>query len=76
MLNVDHKLTPSFLTFVTMFMVVVRDKTDEFWEKFQMAFDPPPHFRKIILQFFMIDMVAFMQGGMMARSHEMHTHDF
>ena len=23
-------------------------KTDEFSEKFQMAFDPPPHFRKII----------------------------
>ena len=27
-------------------------KTDEFSEKFQTAFDPPPHFRKIILQFF------------------------
>ena len=28
-------------------------KTDEFLEKFQMAFDPaPPHLRKIILQFF------------------------
>ena len=25
-------------------------KTDEFSEKFQTAFDPPPHFRKIILQ--------------------------
>ena len=27
-------------------------KTDEFSEKFQMAFDPPPHFRKIILRIF------------------------
>ena len=27
-------------------------KSDEFSEKFQMAFDPP-HFRKIILQFFL-----------------------
>ena len=27
-------------------------KSNEFWEKFQMAFDPPPHFWKIILQFF------------------------
>ena len=28
-------------------------KTDEFSEKFQTAFDPPPpHFRKVILQIF------------------------
>ena len=29
-------------------------KTDEFSEKFQTAFDPPPppHFRKVVLQFF------------------------
>ena len=27
-------------------------KTDEFLEKFQTAFDPPPHFRKIMLRFF------------------------
>ena len=27
-------------------------KTDVFLEKFQMAFDPPPRFRKIILQIF------------------------
>ena len=26
-------------------------KTDAFSEKFQRAFDPPPHFRKILLQF-------------------------
>ena len=25
-------------------------KTDEFSEKFQTTFDPPPHFRKIMLQ--------------------------
>ena len=46
-------------------------KSDEFSEKFQTAFDPPhthtPHFRRIMLQFFMIDMVAYMQGGMMPR---------
>ena len=28
-------------------------KSDEFSEKFQMAFEPPPHFRMIILQFFL-----------------------
>ena len=27
-------------------------KANEISEKFQTAFDPPPHFRKIILQFF------------------------
>ena len=27
-------------------------KTDEFSEKFQTAFDPPPYFRKVMLQFF------------------------
>ena len=27
-------------------------KTDEFSEKFQTAFDPPPHFRKVMLQIF------------------------
>ena len=26
-------------------------KTDEILEKFQVAFDPPPHFRKLILPF-------------------------
>ena len=38
-------------------------KSNEFLEKFQTAFDPPPHFLKIILQFFIMDMVAFIQGG-------------
>ena len=44
----------------------VRDdtKTDEFLEKFQTTFDPPPPtFRKIMLQFFLMDVVAFMQEG-------------
>ena len=41
-------------------------KTNVFSEKFQMAFDPPPHFRKIMLQIFKTDMVAYMRGGMMA----------
>ena len=26
-------------------------KSDEFSEKFQTAFDPPPHFRKVTLRF-------------------------
>ena len=42
-------------------------KSDEFSEKIQTAFDPPPHFRKIMLNFFMTDLVAHMRGGMMAR---------
>ena len=36
---------------------------DDFLEKFRTAFDPPPHFWKILLQFFIMDMAAFMQGG-------------
>ena len=36
----------------------------------------PPHFRKVILQFFLIDMVAYVQGAVMARYYEMHAHDF
>ena len=51
-------------------------ETDEFLEKFQTAFDPPPHFWKIIMQFFIMDMVAYTQGGMRARKYEMHEHDF
>ena len=43
------------------------NKTDEFSEKFQTAFDPPSHFQKIILQFVKMDMIAYMQVGMRAR---------
>ena len=42
-------------------------KSDVFSEKFQTAFDPPPHFRKIMLQMFIMDMVEYMQGGTRAR---------
>ena len=43
-------------------------KSDDFLEKFQTAFGPPPpHFRKIMLQFFMMDMMEYMQGGTRAR---------
>ena len=42
-------------------------KSHEFLEKIQTAFDPPPDFWKIMLQFFMIDIVAHMRGCMMAR---------
>ena len=39
-------------------------KLDEFAEKFQTAFNPPPLiFGKLYCNFFIMDMVAFMQGG-------------
>jgi len=40
-------------------------KTDEFSEKFQTAFDPPPHFRKIMLRFSRqnCDKSAYVQYG-------------
>ena len=40
-------------------------KTDEFSEKFQTAFDPPPHFRKIMLRFLRqnSDKSAYVQYG-------------
>ena len=39
-------------------------KSDGFLEKFQTAFDPPPLiFGKSYSNFFIMDMVAFMQGG-------------
>ena len=37
-----------------------------FWKNSKRPLTPPPHFWKIILQFFMTDMVAYMRGGMMA----------
>ena len=40
----------------------------EFSEKFQTVFDPPPSISEnYITIIFMIEMVAYMQGGMMAR---------
>ena len=44
-------------------------KSDEFLEKFQTAFDlPPPSFlENFVAIFFIMDMVAYMQGGMRAR---------
>ena len=49
---------------------------DEFSGKFQTAFDLPPLiFGKLYCNFFMIDMVAFMQGSMMARQYKSHAHD-
>ena len=39
-------------------------KSDDFLEKFQTALDPPPLiFGKLCCNFFIMDMVAFMQGG-------------
>ena len=38
-------------------------KSDEFLGKFQTAFDPPLIFGKSYCKFFMMDMVAFMLGG-------------
>ena len=42
-------------------------KTDEFSGKFQTAFDPPSFSENYIPIFFMMDVVAYKQGGMMAR---------
>ena len=43
-------------------------KSDDFLEKFQTAFDPPPLiFGKLCCKFFIMDMVAYMQGCMRAR---------
>ena len=43
-------------------------KSDEFSEKFQRALNPPPSFSENYVAYFcMIDMVAHIQGGMMAR---------
>ena len=43
-------------------------KSDEFLEKFQTAFNPPPPFLEIILQFFYdIYGCIYMRGDMMAR---------
>ena len=38
-------------------------KSDDILEKFQMAFDPPLIFGKLYCNFFIMDMVAFIQGG-------------
>ena len=44
---------------------------------FQTAFDPPPSFSEdYVAIFFIMDMVAYMQGGMRARKYEMHAHAF
>ena len=37
---------------------------------------PPLIFGKLCCKFFMTDMVAYMQGGMMTRQYQMHAHDF
>ena len=44
-------------------------KSEEFSEKFQTAFDPSPlsFLENYIAIFFIMDMVAYMQGGMRAR---------
>ena len=52
-------------------------KWDEFSEKFQTAFDPPPSCSEnYVANLFMMDMVEYMQGGTRARQYEMHAHDF
>ena len=42
-------------------------KSDKILEKVQTAFDPPLIFGKFYCRFFMIDMVAYMRGGIMTR---------
>ena len=46
-----------------------------FWKNSKRPSTLPPQFWKIILQFFMTDMVAYMRGDMMAIYYEMHAHD-
>ena len=38
-------------------------KSDEFLEKFQTAYDPPSFLENYVADFFIMDMLAFMQGG-------------
>ena len=59
-----HKLHLKYVVFIYLGKDPAT-KSEGFLEKFQTAFEPPPppHFWKIILQFFIMDMVAFMQGG-------------
>ena len=42
-------------------------KSDEFLEKFQTTFDPPLIFEKLCCKFFLMDIFAYVQGGMRAR---------
>ena len=47
------------------------------WIKIPKGLWPPPLiFGKLCCKFFMTDMVAYMQGGMMTRQYQMHAHDF
>ena len=41
-------------------------KSDDFLEKFQMAYDPPLIFGKLYCKFFMPNMVVYARGDMMA----------
>ena len=82
-----HKLSTNlFLPIIAVVAVLVvsncltgkggNTKSDEFLEKFQTAFDLPPLiFGKSYCNFFVMDMVVYMQGGMMARWYEMHACD-
>ena len=38
-----------------------------FWKNSKRPSPPPPHFRKMMLQFFMMDMMEYMQRGTRAR---------
>ena len=54
---VSHLPSLSFIQNIIMYYISrlgtpTPSKTDEFSEKFQTAFDPPPHFRKVMLQIF------------------------
>ena len=42
-------------------------KSDEFSEKFQTAFDPPPFMENYVAIFFIMDMIEYMQGGARAK---------
>ena len=52
-------------------------KRMNFWKNSKRPLNPPPSFlENYIAIFFIIDMVAYMQGGMRARQYGMHAHDF
>ena len=76
MKEVFRSISPGFLSdIIRIFVQFYRrnlgkdpaNKLDEFLEKFQTAFDPSLIFGKLCCKCFIMDMVAYMQGGMRAR---------
>ena len=82
-----HKLSTNlFLPIIAVVAVLVvsncltgkggNTKSDDFWKKSKLpSTSPPLIFGKSYCNFFVMDMVVYMQGGMMARWYEMHACD-